>query len=50
MNNDYVVTEQEEQIKILPKLKGGTDMNITCMNVRGMVTDTTNRHKMKEIQ
>ena len=49
IDNEYIVTNHEKQLKIQPKLRGGTEMNITCLNARGMVTNTTNRHKMKEI-
>jgi len=50
MNNEYTVKyHNEDHIEIRPKLKGGGEMNITCINVRGMVTEQTNKHKMKEM-
>ena len=40
INNEYIVRENDDdQIKIRPKLKGGGEMKITCVNIRGMVTD-----------
>ena len=51
LNNDYIVKKcQEEHIEIQPKLRGGTEISITSINIRGMASNQNHRHKMLAIE
>ena len=51
IDNTYIIKDKhQDTIEIQPKIKGGSTINITCINARGMVTNATNRHKMKAIE
>jgi len=48
INNEYVVKEDNNDIiRVRPKLAGGSETKVLFQNVSGMVTNHKNRHKMK---
>ena len=50
INNEYTVKEDNnDTIRVRPKLAGGSETKVLFQNVSGMVTNHKNRHKMKEI-